>query len=151
MALIYSEIPVSAEEKPMWTAFCASSFKEALAFYSKDEYPYENAMISHNYATALINFPEAKLHNNLDKAFGLFENALKIRTAEQYPFERASTLINQLELYWLLHNETDDDEAQRLHEMRHKINEVKMLVEDPGMLEKVAFHETKLQSLKTVL
>ncbi|WP_340066420.1 hypothetical protein [Ascidiimonas aurantiaca] len=151
MALIYSEIPVSAEEKPMWTAFCASSFKEALAFYTKDKYPYENAMISHNYATALINFPEARLHNNLHKALRLFENALQVRTAEQYPFERASTLINQLELYWLLHNETHDDEAQRLDEMRHKINEVKTLVEDIGMLEKVAFHEAKLQSLKTIL
>jgi hypothetical protein len=151
MALIYSEIPVSPDEKPMWTAFCASSFKEALAFYTQDQYPYENAMVSHNYATALINFPEAKLHNNLDKAMGLFEDALQVRTAENYPFERASTLINQLELYWLLHNETNEDEAKRFGEMQQKINEVKTLVNDSDMLEKVAFHEAKLQSLKTLL
>ena len=150
MALIYSEIPVSPDEKPMWTAFCASSFKEALAFYTKDEYPYEYAMVSHNYATALINFPEAKLHNNLEKSFGLFEEALQIRTAEQYPFERASTLINQLELYWLLHNETGH-EMKRLEEMNAKLNEIKTLVNDADMLEKVALHETKLQSLKTLL
>ena len=122
----------------------------ALAFYTKDEYPYEYAMVSHNYATALINFPEAKLHNNLEKSFGLFEEALQIRTAEQYPFERASTLINQLELYWLLHNETGH-EMKRLEEMNAKLNEIKTLVNDADMLEKVAFHETKLQSLKTLL
>ncbi|KAB8152629.1 hypothetical protein EZY14_012455 [Kordia sp. TARA_039_SRF] len=151
MALIYSEIPVSPEEKPMWTAFCASSFKEALAFYTKDKYPYEYAMVSHNYATALINFPEAKLHNNFDKAHGLFEEALQIRTAETYPFERASTLLNQLELYWLLHNETDTDAQKRFEEMERKINEIKTLINDSKMLEKAAFHETKLQSLKTVL
>lgn len=151
MALIYSEIPVSPDEKPMWTAFCASSFKEALAFYTQNKYPYENAMVSHNYATALINFPEAKLHNNLDKAMNLFEDALHVRTAENYPFERASTLINQLELYWLLHNETNEDEAKRFEEMQQKINEVKVLVNNADMLEKIAFHEAKLKSLKTVL
>ena len=151
MALIYSEIPVSPEEKPMWTAFCASSFKEALAFYTKDKYPYENAMVSHNYATALINFPKAKLHSNLDKAFNLFEEALQTRTATQYPFERASTLINQLELYWLLDNKTETDKAKRFNEMEFKINEVKTLVNDPEMLEKLTYHETKLSSLKTVL
>jgi hypothetical protein len=151
MALIYSEIPVSAEEKPMWTAFCASSFKEALAFYTKEKYPYEYAMVSHNYATALINFPEAKLHNNLTKAFNLFEEALHIRTAAMYPFERASSLLNQLELYWLLHNETDADELKRFEEMERTIDEIKMLVTDSKILEKTAFHEAKLQSLKTVL
>ena len=92
LALIYSEIPVSSEEKPIWTAFCASSFKEVLGFFTKEQYPYEYAMASHNYATALMNFPEAKLHNNLDKAFGLFEDALTVRTINEYPFERALTL-----------------------------------------------------------
>lgn len=151
MALIYAEIPVSPEEKPMWTAFCAASFKEALTFYTKDQYPYENAMVNHNYATALINFPQAKRHNNLDKAFNLFEKALSIRTAEKYPFERASTLLNQLELYWLLNNENNADETKKLHAMRTKIKEVKTLVNDTEMLEKTAFYESKLEALKTVL
>jgi len=82
---------------------------------------------------------------------GLFKGSLQVRTAENYPFERASTLINQLELYWLLHNETNEDEAKRFGEMQQKINEVKTLVNDADMLEKVAFHEAKLQSLKTIL
>lgn len=151
MALIYSEIPVSPEEKAMWTAFCASSFKEALAFYTAEQYPYEHAMVSHNYATALINFPEAKLHNNFIRAADLFENALAIRTAEQFPYERASTLINQLELFWLLHNEDNADETERLAQMERKINEVKSLVDDPALLEKLTFHEAKLQDLKTAI
>lgn len=151
LALIYSEIPVSQDEKPMWTAFCASSFKEALSFYTKETYPYEYAMISHNYATALINFPEAKLHNNLDKAMKLFESALEIRVPDKYPFERASSLINQLELYWLLHNDNNEAESKRFEEMQKNINEVKTLVSDLEMLEKIKFHENKLISLKTVL
>ena len=121
LALIYSEIQVSEKEKPIWTAFCASSFKEALAFYNKDEFPYQYAMVSHNYATALMGFPEAKLHNNLDKAFAMFEDALEIRTAQNYPFERSLTLLNQLELYWLIHNETGMDEKNRYSEMFAKV------------------------------
>lgn len=151
MALIYSEIPVSPEEKPMWTAFCASSFKEALSYFNKESFPYDYAMIAHNYATALINFPEAKLHNNLDKAQQLFKDALAIRTSSLYPFERASTLINQIELYWLLHNETTTDENKKITEMLNKLNEIKTLTTDENILDKVRFHEQKIESLKTLL
>ncbi|MEX0274221.1 MAG: hypothetical protein AB3N16_07585 [Flavobacteriaceae bacterium] len=151
LALIYSEIPVSKEEKPIWTAFCASSFKEVMAFYNKSEYPYEYAMVCHNYATALMQFPEAKLHNNLDKAAQMFTEALQIRTAENYPTERALTLLNQLELDWLLHNEDMGMEKQRLSQMEEKVLEVKALTKDGGLLLKAQEHMDRLEQLKTLL
>jgi len=151
LALIYSEIPVSSEEKPIWTAFCASSFKEVLKFYTKDNYPYEHAMASHNYATALMSFPEAKLHNNLDKAYNLFEDALAIRTASKYPFERSLTLVNQLELYWLMHNENSEEESKKYAIMLDKANEIKQLVEDNALIEKANEHLEALKNLKTIL
>ncbi|WP_339664964.1 hypothetical protein [Maribacter arcticus] len=151
LALIYSEIPVSLEEKPIWTAFCASSFKEVLKFYTKEKYPYEYAMASHNYATALMSFPEAKVHNNLDKAFGMFENALTVRTAKTYPFERALTLINQLELYWIMHNEDSEEESKKYNVMLNKANEVSQLVTDNILIEKAKEHIEALKNLKTVL
>ncbi len=151
LALIYSEIQVSEKEKPIWTAFCASSFKEALAFYNKEEFPYQYAMVSHNYATALMGFPEAKLHNNLNKAFDLFEEALNIRTPEKYPFERALTLLNQLELYWLLHNETEKDELKNYEEMITKANEIKTLVDDNTLLEKANQQLESLHKLKSFI
>ncbi len=151
LALIYSEIPVSSEEKPIWTAFCASSFKEVLKFYTKENYPYEYAMASHNYATALMSFPEAKLHNNLDKAFGLFENALGVRTAEMYPFERALTLVNQLELYWIMHNEDSEEESKKYNIMLKKANEIPQLVTDNNLVEKANEHIGALKNLKTIL
>ncbi|MEP3210872.1 MAG: hypothetical protein ABJN95_16915 [Maribacter sp.] len=151
LALIYSEIPVGAEEKPMWTAFCASSFKEVLAFYTKDEYPYENAMASHNYATALMHFPPAKIHNNLEKASGLFEEALEVRTAEAYPFERALTLMNQLELGWLTHNETSKEELKKYEDMKAKAEEVKTLVSDVGLIEQADKHLQELEKVKSLI
>ncbi len=151
LALIYSEIQVAEKEKPIWTAFCASSFKEALHFYTKEQFPYEFAMISHNYATALMGFPEAKLHNNLDKAFDLFEEALLVRTAQNYPFERTLTLLNQLELYWSIHNETNEDEVKRFEEMFEKANEINQLVTDKTLIEKAEEHLTELKKLKTII
>lgn len=151
LALIYSEIPTSPEEKPIWTAFCASSFKEALAVYKKEIHPYQFAMVSHNYATALMGFPEAKLHNNLNKAQGLFEDALKIRTAQDYPFERALTLTNQLELMWLMHNETAKDENNNYELMLQKANEIKTLVNDPKLISNANEQIEALENLKKVL
>ncbi|PCI09770.1 MAG: hypothetical protein COB73_04750 [Flavobacteriaceae bacterium] len=151
LALIYSEIKVSDQEKPIWTAFCASSFKEALGFYNKDEFPYQYAMVSHNYATALMGFPEAKLHSNLDKAFAMFEEALTIRSVSDYPFERALSLLNQLELYWLIHNETNEDELKSYDEMFGKVNEIKTLVTDKILLAKADEQLEKLHKLKSVI
>jgi hypothetical protein len=151
LALIYSEIPVSSEEKPIWTAFCASSFKEVLAFYTKEKYPYEYAMASHNYATALMNFPEAKLHNNLDKAFGLFEDALSVRSEKEYPFERALTLLNQLELYWLMHNEDERAEKEKYYQMLEKATSITTIVEDENIIEQANQHLNQLKNLKTIL
>ncbi len=151
LALIYSEIPVVSEEKPIWTAFCASSFKEALQFYTKENYPYEYAMASHNYATALMNFPKAKMHNNLDKAAQLFEEALTVRTVEKYPFERALTLLNQLELGWLTHNEDSSEERKKYEQMHKIIKEIKTLVTDKNLIRQANNHLEQLEQLKTVL
>lgn len=151
LALIYSEIPVSEEEKPIWTAFSASSFKEVLAIYNKDRFPYEFAMASHNYATALMNFPKAKLHNNLDKAFSLFEDALSIRTVSKYPFERALTLLNQLELYWLMNNEDIEIEKKNFKEMVEKVSSISKLVNDKSILERANHHIEKLKELKIII
>ncbi len=151
LALIYSEIQVSENEKPIWTAFCASAFKEALQFYTKEEFPYQFAMVSHNYATALMGFPEAKLHNNLEKAFVMFEESLTIRTATDYPFERALTLLNQLELYWLINNETCEDEQKNYEEMLSKVNEIKTLVDDKVLIEKANEQLETLYKLKSFI
>ncbi len=151
LALIYSEIPVGSEEKPMWTAFCASSFKEVLAFYNKDEYPYENAMASHNYATALMHFPPAKIHDNLKKAAGLFNEALEIRTAIAYPFERALTLLNLLELGWLTHNEDNTEEIKKYEEMKSKAKEVKTLIKDADLVSQAEYHLKELVKVKSLI
>jgi hypothetical protein len=135
----------------MWTAFCASSFKEVLAFYNKEQYPYEHAMASHNYATALMDFPPAKIHDNLKKAARLFNEALDIRTADAYPFERALTLMNQLELGWLTNNEGSSEELKKYEEMKSKAEEVKTLVNNEGLISQVEDHLKELEKVKSLI
>ena len=151
LGLLYSEVPVSSEEKAIWTAFCASAFKEALNYYTKEEHPYEFAMVSHNYASAMMNFPDAKLHNNITKAIGMFDEALSVRTAERYPFERALTLLNQLEFYWLAHNKNMDDEKNTMDTMVRKANEVKKLSKDLDLVEKANKHLAEIENLKQLI
>ncbi len=151
LALIYSEMPSSAEEKGIWSAFSASSFKNALEIYEKDKFPYEFAMVSHNYATALMNYPPAKIHDNLAKADGFFEEALEIRTRSKYPMERALTLLNQLELYWLTHNETSEAEEKKFQQMLSKAKEVKDLVNEENLIEQANSHLKRLEHLKKII
>lgn len=150
LALIYSEIPVGQDEQAIWSAFCASAFKEALAIYTKDSYPYQFATVAHNYATALINFPEAKLHNNLDKANEFFNEALEIRT-QDYPLERASTLLNQLELYWLLNNENQQEEQKNFEHMKAMANEIKQLTTDGDLVNRADEMLQKLSELESLI
>ena len=151
LALIYSEIPASPEEKPMWIAFSASSFKEALTYFKEDEFPYEHAMVCHNYATALIDFPPAKLHNNHEKANDMFHKALSIRTAKEYPTERALTLLNHIELGWLMHNENEKMEETRLNQMKAQAEEVLELVNDVHLQEKAKEQLNRLEALKELI
>jgi len=151
LALIYSEIPVADEERPIWTAFSASAFKEAMAIHTKQAHPYEYGMLCHNYATALMDFPPAKLHDNFKRADGLFEEALQIRTARDYPTERALTLLNQLELGWLMHNANVAEETKRYIQMKSKAEEIKTLVTDENLISKTTAHLEKLIRLKTII
>ncbi len=134
LAIIYSEIPVMDSEFVIWSAFSASSFKEALEFYTKEVYPYEYAMICNNYGISLMNYPPAKLHDNNQKAAGLFEDALQIRTKENYPIERAITLLNQLKLFWNLNNEDAASEVEMFDQMMKKAEEVKTLVNEERLI-----------------
>ena len=151
LALIYTEIPASNEEGMIWSAFSASCFKEALEIYTETDFPYEFAMASHNYATALMNYPEAKLHQNLDKSQHHFSEALKIRNAENFPTERALTLVNQLELFWQIHNENAEDELENLAKMEQNISEIEYLTKDSAILDKLAPHKEEISKLKTLL
>ena len=67
------------------------------------------------------------------------------------PFERALTLVNQLELMWLMHNETEIEETENYELMLQKANEIKTLVTDEKLVATANEHIEALENLKSVL
>ncbi|NQZ75523.1 MAG: hypothetical protein HRT61_05340 [Ekhidna sp.] len=151
LGVLYAEMPEEQQKRSIWAAVSATSFQEALTFFTKDEYPFEYAAVCHNYATALINYPAAVKTDNIEKALHYFNESLAIRTAEELPRERTVTLLNYLEASWEASNINSMMEKVRLDDMRDKSNEVLSLTEEPEMIERAQQHLASIEELDNQL
>lgn len=151
LGVIYSEIPDEAKKKSIWAAVSVGSFKKALSYFTLEAYPYEYASICNHYANALTKYPEAKLTDNYRKALDFYNEALNIRTAYEYPYERTLTLLNYLEACWQLHEDDADKQKILFDDMFHKAEEIKKLVDDEKLLAEAQIHLSKLEELAQVL
>ncbi|MFN4945595.1 MAG: hypothetical protein ACK5FG_02730 [Chryseotalea sp.] len=153
LGIIFSEIPDEAKKKSVWAAVSSSSFKEALQYYTKEEFPYEYATICNHYANAYIKYPASRNSDNVAKALDLFNEALAIRRADTYPVERALTLLNYIEASWYADNSAEPMQMQqnRLKDMHEKLQEIRLLSQDETILAEVKAHEQKLQELTLLL
>lgn len=149
LGVIYSEIPDEAKKKSVWAAVSSAAFQDALQFYTKENFPYEYAMVCNSYGNALSKYPAAIHSDNHEKALFYYQEALEIRTAEVFPIERALTLLNFLEASW--HVGTQENEGQRLQAMKAKAREVKTLSTDPTILAEADLHLSKLAALEKVM
>ena len=147
LGVLYAEMPEENQKRALWAAVSATSFKEALQFYSADNFPWDYAMVCHNYATALMKYPDAVRSDNVAKAIGLFEEALKIRT-EDAPHERCVSLLNYLEASWEAENVNDVIEKARIQDMRDKALEAFSLAPNEELKDRARQH---LDSITQVL
>ncbi len=154
LGVLYAEMPDDHKKRQLWAALSATSFREALSYYTREVHPYAYAMICNNYANALTKYPAALHADNYEKALDLYGQALEIRTAA-HPYERAITLLNYLEAAWQLDAGTDagngEGHRQRYEDMVRKASEVKALVTDPALLAEADNHLAQLAELKKVL
>lgn len=150
LGVIYSEIPDEVQKKSIWAAISSSSFHEALHFYNKEDYPYEYAMICSSFGNAMTKYPAAVHSDNYEKALYYYQEALDIRNAEDFPLERAITLLNYIEACWYVNNGADEFNETRYNDMVAKAKEIKMLTNDPKMLADAEQHLVKLVELKKV-
>jgi tetratricopeptide (TPR) repeat protein len=151
LGIIYSEMPDENKKRGVWAALSASSFKEALTYFNKMDFPYEYATISNNYANAMTLYPPMKKADNYAKALELYEEALHIRNARHYPYERALTLINYLEASWYVSNEEDVFNESRYQDMKAKALEIKQLVDNENLLMEANKHLEELEKLKSTI
>ena len=147
LAVIYAEMPVDEKKKGMWAAFSATSFKESLDFFQKNNYPFEYAMVANNYANALLKYPPAKLGDNAEKAIFYYLEALEIRNADQYPVERAHTILNYLEACWRVQNINKNMERTRYKDMLAKAKEVKTLTDNSELIAEAQAHLDQIATL----
>jgi hypothetical protein len=152
LGVIYSEIPDEVKKKSIWAAVSSSSFTEALNFYTKAQYPYEYAMICNNFGNAITKFPEAIHSDNLEKAIYYYNEALSIRTAALFPFERALTLLNYLEALWFLNLANKNGSSAGLYQqMLDFAAEARSLTNEEGIIAEAENHLQKLQELGETL
>lgn len=147
LAVIYAEMPADDKKKAMWAAFSATSFKECLEFFNKETFPYQYAMVANNYGNALLKYPPAKTGDNIEKAVHYHLEALDIRTADQFPIERAHAILNYLEACWRAHNINKTMERARYKDMIAMAKEVKMLTDQPELMEQAQAHLDQLNAL----
>ncbi len=151
LGVIYAEIPDEAKKKSIWAGISSASFRHALDFYTKEEYPYEYAMVCNNYANALSKYPEAIHSDNLEKALYYYAEALDIRTATDWPLERAVTLLNYVETCWHLNLAENDSSHALFEQMIEMAQEAGRLTDAPAIISEAQDQLEKLEQLRITL
>jgi tetratricopeptide (TPR) repeat protein len=143
-------MPDEEQKRSLWAGISSSSFQQALQFFQKETHPYEYAMVCNNYANALGKYPEAVHTDNFEKALFYYNEALEVRSAKAWPFERAVTLLNYVEACWHLNIAGKSNQAL-FEEMKAKTREAFELTTDPKMREEARNQMEKLETLRLVL
>lgn len=148
LGVIYSEIPDEAKKKGLWAAISVSSFNQALNYFTRETHPYEFAMICNSFGNALIKFPQAVKTDNHLKAINFYRQALEIRTADDFPTERALTIMNFLEAAWFVSHQNEDQEKSLFLEMQNLANEIKNLTSEHSLIIEADRHLERISELK---
>lgn len=148
LALIYAEIQDEAKKKHIWAAVSVSSFQEALAHYSKEEYPYQYGLICNNQGNAYTKYPISLRTDNYAKALEWYREALSVRDASAYPAERAVTLLNFLEAAWRADSGKDAGQAL-FQEMLAAVEEIMNLPVDQELKKMGQQHKDQLKEIDT--
>ena len=151
LGVIYAEIPDEVKKKSIWAGVSSASFQQALDYYTKETHPYEYAMVCNNYANALTQYPEAIHSDNLEKALFYYQEALGIRTATDWPLERAVSLLNFVETSWHLHLPENDSNLAHFEQMVEKAQEAERLTTDPAIVREAQAQLLKLEALRRAL
>ncbi|MCD8538761.1 MAG: hypothetical protein LRY55_02620, partial [Leadbetterella sp.] len=151
LGIIYSEIPDEVKKKALWAGISVSSFNQALEIFTPGQYPYQYAVVCNSYGNALNKFPDSAINDNHAKALEWYRKALDIRSPQEYPLERALTILNFLEGAWLVSHENETTQHALFEEMMQLAREVEKLTGEPDLTGQAADHLLRLEELKSQL
>ncbi len=147
LGIIYSEIPDEIKKKSVWASVSVSSFKEALDFYNKVDFPYEFSVICNSQANAFTKYPAGLHSDNFEKALNWYREALDVQTVDRFPLERALTLLNYLEASWYAGNKSSFDH-ERFADMYAKAEEALSLGCNEFIIQSANDHLEKLKDIQ---
>ncbi len=151
LGVIYAEIPDEVKKKSIWAGISSASFQQALGYFTREEHPYEYAMVCNNYANALTKYPAAVHSDNLEKALFYYAEALSIRTAAEWPLERAVSLLNYVETSWHLNLAENGSNRALFEQMLASAQEAAELTNDPAIIKEAQEQLEKLEELRVAL
>lgn len=150
LGVIYSEMPDDPQKRHIWAALSSSSFKESLNFYTKEAYPYEYGMVCTSIGNAFTKYPEGVRTDHYEKAIEYYREALSVRSAADFPEERALTLLNFLEASWYVSNGSTAEEIwnqERFDAMLRATEEIPRLTANPELVREAEQHRKNLNRL----
>jgi tetratricopeptide (TPR) repeat protein len=151
LGVIYSEIPDEVKKKSIWAAVSHSAFLEALSIFNKSTMPYQYAMVCNSLGNALTKYPTAIHSDNFEKSLFYYNEALEIRNATYFPFERSLTLLNYLEAAWHADNSSNELNPDRFHDMMTKSEEVIAIKASQEFVADALDHQNRLSKLREIL
>ncbi|MCG8365699.1 MAG: hypothetical protein MJA27_20505 [Pseudanabaenales cyanobacterium] len=116
IAIAYLSIASSSGWDDLKQAIAVQTFERALTFISLIDHPSEYAMLQNNLGNALQYLPSTHPVDNNLRALAAYDQALKVRTAEDTPLAYAHTLANRANV---LVNLPDDLEQAEQGNQRH--------------------------------
>jgi tetratricopeptide (TPR) repeat protein len=95
LALAYLAMPMGDARDTLRRGVAVQSLREALTYYTREEYPAEWAAVTLNLANAMQHLPTTHPVENLIEAVGMYDELLTVRTRESDPLGHARVLANQ--------------------------------------------------------
>ncbi|MDY7024343.1 MAG: hypothetical protein SWJ54_23850, partial [Cyanobacteriota bacterium] len=130
IAIAYLSMKLSGDGEDMRQALAVQSFEEALNWIILTDHPAEYAMLQNNLGNALQYLPSVHPVDNNLKALTAYNEALKVRTAQDTPVEYANTIANKANV---LFNLPDDVEHPEIGNPNH-LQSAKTLYEEARLI-----------------
>ena len=127
----FANKPVYAEVVKRFAAYVGTSFQKGVTASGN----------------ALTKYPAAIHSDNLEKALFYYAEALQIRSAEDWPIERAVTLLNYVAACWDLGLAENDANRPLFEQMVAYATEAGRLTHDPTIIREAENQLEKLEEL----
>ncbi|MEA5510876.1 hypothetical protein VB715_13970 [Crocosphaera sp. UHCC 0190] len=150
IAIAYLSLPLSPEKDKMRQGMAVQSFEAALEWVTLIDHPTEYAMLQNNLANALQYLSSTHpIENNL-KALAAYDEALKVRNAQDMPIEYANTIANKANVLFNLPDDVEHPQfgnANNLRQAQSYYQEAQKIFRDYGQVERSNIVAEMLQDI----